>query len=566
MSVPSFLIPKKKVDKQKNSELSKIPDFLKPKETLLENKENKSDFFKEQAQQFASSKPVQVALGLTQGVTYPLDLIKMYLSGEMLLGIEEAEEASQRLGIPFDKQKAIENSMKSLEYFPTQSLAEDIFEKETDISTKPKDRFSKVLRFLSEFGSLSPKGQKIPKLHPKQLGPEEESLRKTAEEFGLKKIAGMESEKPPMIRPVVSENKQKKLVQELGETSKNAIDKIIENKVPIKKMRDSGVNLENAYTSAYETANNTAKKMGNQPVDFSDVIDWINIELKKTKSSAPSLSKQQKTYIDILSKEKRNLLQNETQKIDLITGKKIPPKTKPVTATQSLTQYKNYNDNVKGIWKKPEFSGVENTVKNAYAGLNSKIIESIEKTNPNLGNELKFANKIFHENSKLEQVEGILSKSFKDGYNANRLSKTLSNNRERRFLERNLGKDGIQDLESIAKYGQQAEKRVFEQIKNPVTVKEYLNNITPTQLALLVGFKAHAGAAYYIPKSIIHRIQGNLFTRESTKKDYIKFLKEASQLGKNPAPLFLASKKLQKSIKEEFGSEKELLDLSSESE
>lgn len=565
MTQPLSLKPKSKIIIDDNEYL---PLSLKSKGKPKEEKE-KSNSFKEQAQAFASSTPTQAALGLSQAVTSPLDLFKMYLQGEALAALDEAEEVAAKYGKPFDREKEQEKIMAGLEYLPTQSLAEQLFEEKTGISTEPKDRTSKVLRGLFEFVGLA-KGKplKTPKLEAKKLVPEQQALRETAEEFGLRKFTGVENEKPPAITPVVSPKRQEKLSKELSETTKKAVNDVISEKIPVKKMKESGVNLQDAYTAAYDATRKTASEMGDKSIDLSNVLDWIETEVKRTKGSSPSLSKQQKIYIDILENEKKNLIPYEkprqSGKIDLITGKKVPQSTKKTTANQAINQYQNYNDNVKGIWRKPEFSGAENTVKNAYAGLNDQIIKSIEKANPQLGKDLTFANRIFHQSAKLDQVEGIISKSFKDGYSAKRLSKTLENKRERAFLQRNLGPDAVQDLERIAKYGEAAESKVFKELKNPQTVKEYLNKMTPAQLALLVGFKGHAGLAYYIPKAVLSRAQGYLFTRNGTRKDYINFLKQAAQAAPNKAALIMASKKLQKSIEEEFGSENELLDMSRE--
>lgn len=639
----SFLSRAKKINIHKPEELEeenkKQPLFLSRSKKIEKQSEKEKQSF---AQELASSTGTQAALGLTQALTSPLDLAKMYLIGEGLAGIEEAEEASYRMGKPFDRNQAIKNLYQSLEYFPTQTLAEELLEKKTGISTQPKG-IQKFFRGAAEFLGLTPKAAaaKIKGLQPHKLAPEQQALKETAEEFGLRKFAGLEKEKPPTITPIVSLEKQAKITHELGETSKKAIDDIISQKIPVKKMRDMGINLENAYETAYTAARKTASDMGEKPVDFSNVVDWINSEVKKTKSSAPSLSNQQKTYIQILEKEKKSLIEGREPKgtvvgkvtekeipakgetvvakvkekpiyesmelttgkpikefekiattelakgegpridlitgkpireferkvtpelikggkerIDIITGKKLPEAIKNVNANQALNQYQNFNNNVKGIWKKPEFSGSESTVINAYARLNDKIIDAIGKSNPALKNELKFANNIFHETSKLEQVEGLLNKSFKDGYDPKKLARTLSNKRERKYLERNLGKDSVIDLERIAKYGKEAQDKVLVVLKNPKTAKEYLNTLTPGQLALIIGFKGHAGLPMYMTKAAINRAQGMLFTRNATRKNYIEFLKNASHLG---SPAFIMSaRKLSKSVEDEFGSEDEL--------
>jgi len=546
---------------------SPLPPSLKLKEKKEEPKEEKSflnDVVLKSIKEIPENLSGQIGLGLSQALTSPLDLMKMYIIGEGLSGLEEAEELAWKSGEPFDMEKSKANFLEAMEYLPTQQLAEEFLEKQTGVSTKPKDKFASVMRTAAEFAGFPVKGSKTPKLKTKELGKEASALRETAEEFGLRKFAGMESEKTPSITPIVSAEKEKKLAKELGETSKKAISDMPHLKLPIKKMRDSGVNLNEAYDVAYSQANKTASNMGDKNIDYSNVVDWIEKEIKKTKSSAPSLSSAEKAYIYVLNKEKKSLIPSSKPSFDLITGKKLPETLKDMNGTKALKQIKNNNSNVTSIWRKPEFAGSENAVKNAYAGINEQLVKAIEKASPELGKEISFANKIFHEGSKLDQVEGILKKSFSDGYNPKKLSTVLEGKRSRAFLERSLGKDSVKDLERIATYGKEAEKKIFDNLKNPKTVKEYLTNLTPMQVGLALGGKAHVGAPFYIAKSVLHRIQGNLFTRNSTKKDYIQFLKDTAKFGSQPKSKILANsaRKLNKSIKEEFGSEEELIEMS----
>lgn len=563
--------PNEILRKEIDSEASKKVDD----KSIEGPKENESVFMKSLKDMF-TNLPGQIALGLTQAVTSPLDLMKLWMTGEALVGLDEAEEASLKEGIPFDREKEQSKILNTIETsVPTLSMAEKWLN-DQNVSTQPQDTVQKIFRTISEFAGL-PKVGKSPKLGLKPLSPEQNALRETSEKFGLRKFAGMESEKPPGITPIVSAEKEASLSKELGETSKKAVDDLIDQKISVKKFRDEyGINLEEAYDVAYDAARKTASKMGKEPINYSNVFEWMDQQIAKTKSSSPSLSASQKAYINILKKEKKDLTKKVTKKSgptlygpngEEITQKAVSKRVaKDMTADQSLNQIKNYNDNVKGIWKKPEFAGTENAVKDAYAGLNEQFIKAIEKANPTLSKEIKFANKIFHEGSKLNQVENILDKAFSDGYNPNKLARILSSKRDRSFISRSLGKDGVQDLERIAKYGQEAQKKIFKHIKNPKTVKDYLNSMTPMQLGLLLGGKAHIGAVYYIPKAALHRLQGHLLTRNGTKKAYKQFMKDSAKYGSFPLSksLIESSKLLNDAIEDEFGSEEELLRISSQ--
>lgn len=590
--MPSTLRPKKKFQEERSEfddqtqQMQYFPSTLRPKnkqeEIKFDNSKQEKSFLNDvllkSAKEVGQGPAGQIALGLTQAATSPLDLVKLYLTSEGLQGLEEAREAHERMGIPFNPEEAQQKFLEAMEYFPTQQLAEEWLNNQ-GIDTKPKGRFEKFLRGLSEFAGLTnlqPKGINLPKLQSKALSAEGQSLRNTAEKFGLRKFAGMEAEKGPSITPIVSAEREAKLTSELGETSKKAIDDIISQKIPIKEMRDKGVNLTQAYNVAYDSARQTAKKMGNENIDLSNVLTWINQEIKKTKGSSPSLSDPKRAYINVLRKERDRLTETVTPKKQPtlfgpsgeILTKEVKPKRvqKAMTADQALNQYQDFNANVKGIWKKPEFAGSESAVTNAYSGLNEQFIKAIQKSNPQLASELEFANRLFHNTSKLNQTEKILGKSFANGYDPKKMHNILSGERNRKFLERNLGRESVVDLERIAKYGKEAQTKVLDKLKNPKTIKEYLSSMTPMQLGLLMAGKAHVGSVYYLPKATWQRVKGLLFTRNSTRKDYLRFLKDSSKFGSVPSSqaMIQSARNLQKSIEEEFGSEQALMEMASE--
>ena len=582
--MPSTLRPKQSQGKSPIDEMqeypqikgqnNELPSSLKLKSqqpsTEIKKQEPEENIFIKSLKEIPNNLAGQIALGFTQAVTSPLDLMKLMMQGAALESVDELQEIAEKEGKEFDYDKAKKKALEDVETsIPTLSMAEKWLQ-EQGISTEPQGTVQKITRGIAELTGVTPRQMSLKR---KSISPETKALQETAEKHGLRKFEGMSNEKPPKITPLVTPEKEKKLAEELGETTKKAIDDMISQKIPVKKMRDQGVNLEDAYTTAYKSARKTASEMGDKPVDLSEMVKWIDSEIKRVKGISPSLGQSEQAYIKVLKKEKAGLTSKSNPKEIITHGpegevirqvEKSKITQKPLTAEQSLNQYQQFNDNVKGIYRKPEFAGAENAVRKAYGNLNEKLIWSIEKTNPELAKELKFANKIFHETSKLEQVEGILSKSFKNGYSPKKLSTSLSNKRERAFLERNLGKDSINSLEDIAKYGQEAEKRVFANLKNPKTAKEYLEKMTPLQLGLIIGYKGHVGLPFYVGKEAMQRIQGHLFTRNKTKKAMIDYIKTASQIGKSPESLLPSANKLSQAIKDEFGSEEELIEIASE--
>jgi len=563
------LIP---LDFEDQEEPQQSPFEMSNEESPNELQQHEPNF----AQDIASSLPVQAGLGTAKFFTFPLDLLKMAMQGEGLGSVDEIEEAYARVGKPFDRDKFIQEVQQAASYVPTQQMGEDIFKEQTGINLEPQGTSGKIARGAGELFALTPgslvrrgvgaiagsgtaQGLKevgVPdiiadiagagtagitaagKLSPKVLRGEAKEAREIAEKHGLRKFAGMEAEKAPFISPVVSEVAEKGLRSELSETTKKAINDVIEQKLPIKTIRDRGTNLEQAYTQAYEITKKAAQSIPGK-VSIDNVRNWIKSEIKRVESKAISPSHADKAALKLLREEQKAL------------GKGNP------SAEQLLNQYQAYNFNVKSIYRKPEFTGAENEVKRIYAELNNKLLESTRGI-PHLEDMFRFSNKIYQETAKLNQVEGILSKAFKDGYDPKALMKLLEGKRSLPYLERSLGKGSVKDLVDIAKYGQMSEKRVFDHLKQPKTVGDYISKLTPLQLGLLLGKKS-VTLPFAIAKAPMNRIQGYLFTRNGTKKSYINFLKAASQ--GTPAMILKAGKALEQAIKDEFGGEQGLLDL-----
>ena len=301
----------------------------------------------------------QIGLGLLQGATAPLDLLKTFMLGEAMTGLQDAQEASEKMGMPFNMEEEKNKILEKIESIPTLTLAENLLEHKTGVSTKPRSTSQKVARTIAEFAGMTPKAEKVA---PKALSVETKSLKETAEKFGLKQFAGMEAEKAPKVTPVVSAKKEKALRTELSESTKKAVSDVIDQKIPMKKIRDKGIDLKEAYTEAYDQASNTAKNMGSKEIKVDPLIKFLVEEKSKIKSSAPSLSSTDKAVISEIDRHlkqfRKSVKPTEVHgpegEIVKIPGKKVQ---KTATADQLLDQYKNFNEEVQGIYRKTQFTG-----------------------------------------------------------------------------------------------------------------------------------------------------------------------------------------------------------------
>lgn len=536
---------------------------------------------------------VQSASGLGQAFTYPLDILKIAMIGEGLTDIDEIEEAFENSGKPFDRNKYIQTIMEQGEFIPTQKLLEKTIDKYAGTNiADPKTRTGKFFNKLFFLGGLTRgKGFKqaakagiagatttsalreigAPEIVSELAGDvigglvtlEKQARNFTSEqkriidlsekhglplmEFMLEDTAGSTAKISPLRKAAFE--------KELGMTTEVAINKIIEGKIPIAELRKQGQNLQVLEDEAYNKATELAKSHKDS-IDTTEIINDINREISRIKSLAPSPSNAEQAAIRVLQAEKKKLTAPKKKTIQLVDaqGKPLsptPPKGKMASAKQLIEQTKNYNSNVKGIYKKAEFNGSEDEVKNAYAFLNDRIRNTLENQ---AGKELvdahRAANSIFAQNSKLARTEGLISKAFPNGeFNAKKLNQVL-NTKQGAILRRDIGEDGIRELRQIAEYGEKAQKAT-SQFANSSKHSFQMGEWGPLAGFVLAKVPG-AGVAAAAAKPMFDYVRGYLLTSPVARKTYADIMKNAANGSfKNMAKDFST---LEKQIIKDFGS------------
>lgn len=520
----------------------------------------------------------QATRGALKFFTWPLDVLKISMIGEGLADIDEIEQAYYKHGKPFDREEYVKQLFKYSDFAPTQELAEKGFEELTGISLNPKTGLGKsagqvagiaaftpgklfsklgaglvgagttqVLKsagvgegtseFIGDVTAMSP--QSLVK-QARQFPEKVKNLADTAQKHALPFIEAMTKENMPFIRGRLRENTAKRLKDELGISSKDALNKILTDKLEIKKLQDKGINLNVLAEEAYEQTLQLAKA-NPQQIKTTSIADSFQKEIDRIKSLAPSPTDAQKEAIMLLERER-----------DIM-------KVSNPTAEQLVQQHINYNADMKQIYRKPEFSGKEDEVRKTYEFMKDKLLETMEtEGHKETAKSFKAANKIYHEKSKLEQSQDILDKAFTgDKYDPNKLNKIL-NSKKGKFLKRNLGKDAIKDIEEIAQYGQKAEENMsrFMQINN----KDVQSNLLAMgKLApfLLIPHTLK-GAAMSMVRPMAQYVQGKLLTRPATREIYKMSMKHAAEGAFNLLKKDMVM--LENKIIEEYGSIDDFID------
>lgn len=512
---------------------------------------------------------IQSGLGFAQAFAWPLDVLKTAMVAEGLSDIDELEDVFKREGKEFDRDKYIKTVMEHGEFLPTQSLLEDVISKKTGISLEPKTKTGKALNkffFLSGItrgkglgkavragtvgsatttalreagapeivaelaGDISAGASTISK-QSRNLSPEAARIQATADKHGLPLMEFMLKDEIPSGTKITQARKSA-FEKELGMTTEEALQRVVEDKIPLGKMRSQGQDLEVLETEAYDKAKELARSKPN-PIKTDQIVSDIDAEIAKIKGRAPSPSDAEKAAIKILENEK-DVLSKST-----------------ANAEQLINQTQNYNSNVKSIYRKPEFSGVEEEVKNAYGFLNGFIRNTVEKeAGKEITDAYKVANKIYGQNASLARTEGLLSKAFQNGeYSPKKLTQVL-NSKQGAILRRDIGEQGVKELREIAEFGSKAQKATT-QMANSSKHKFQIGEWGPLAGFLLAKVPP-AGVAVAASKPFFDYVRGWMITRPAARTVYRDIVKNAANGSfKNMAGDF---NKLESMVKDEYGS------------
>lgn len=538
---------------------------------------------------------IQPALGLAQAFTWPLDVIKMGVIGEAYSDIDQIEAEFQKAGKPFDREKYLETISDFSGYIPTVGGAKELVKEKTDIDLEPKTETGKFLNkaftlaklakgslpikaasgfagasttqglkalgvneTVSEIaGDLASGGPQALIKEPRKFTPEVERLRKIADKYGIPFYEFMTQKEGGVITGKISHARDAAIRKELGISSQEAAKQIIEDKIPISQLRKQKVNLDLLEDSAYDKTRQLAKQ-NPQKLNTKEIVDDINKEISRIKGLAPSPSDAQQTAIKILQDERKALtvapkpqptiLGPNGQPLNPQSTKRLP---KDVLSEDLINQHINYNSNVKGVYRKPEFTGKEEAVKGAYAFLNNSIRETMAKNGAkDVVDQLKHANGIFSQNAILKRSEALIDKAFVNGeYNPKKLSQVLDS-KQGKIFRRELGDKAVKELQDIAEYGKKAVDNTTQLLKSKSHASQVAKwgSVAP----FILGSTSKMKGLTFMGIPLAEKVKGYLLARPATREIYSGIIKSAAKGSFNG--LKADFDKLEEAISGEFGS------------
>lgn len=544
---------------------------------------------------------VQPALGAAKAFTWPADILKIGMVGESLNDLDELEEAFKKAGKPFDRDKYLKNVAETSQFIPTQELLENLITDKTGVDLKPKSGPGKFINKLftlaaftrgsgpikalttgtigagttevlkkggvNEFaadliGDTVAGGKAALERSTRVLSPKAAELEAIATKHGLPFPEYLTKETAELVGPKISDARRMAQQKQMGMSSQEAIENIIEGNLPITKLRKQGADLEVLVEDAYNNVTNLAKS-NNALLSTEQIVKDIEGEIVRIKKVSPSPSDADKAAIQILENEKKYLTNApKKDKVELLgpDGNPINPTPKGRTPKEASTeqmvqQIRKYNQNVKSIYKRAEFSGREDAARGAYAFLNNSIRNTIEsQSGPDVRKAMKAADSLFAEKSKLDRVEGLISRAFKDGdYKPQKLNNLL-NSKQGLIVRRELGDQAVNEIREIAQYGEQAIKATNQLAKSST----HLGAIAEWgPLAGMLLHKIPKVGLLLAAKPFVNNIRGYMLTKPATRTIYNSIVKNAAKGSfRNMAADF---GKLGEEVSKDFGSVQEFI-------
>lgn len=377
-------------------------------------------------------------LGLLKRFTWQADVAKTLATGLALEGMDDAEEASYKLGIPFDREKYMKAVEESVAPILTQDVIEEFIQDKFGVQLRPKTEGEKKLRTVAEFVSLTPK--ELLKVPPSQVKPPAQlsELSKIGEKYGMKPVAISEAESVTGITPRISQKKSGKIKGQLKKETKALSDAIVKKEIPAAKAREMGFDLEKTTGEYFDVATERAAQY-KEPVNMTVVNKRIDNKIAELEGKAKVPSESTAKEIETLRKIRKDLNQHQYD------------------ATETIKQYRAHNDTVASLYKKTAMTGFEEAEAEAYAVANDALVDAISaQSKTQVALPFRTGNAMYKQTKNLEFVEQNLEKAME----TEKGLKELLRSKKRTKLEDALGKDAVKKLDEISTYQYEIGKRL----------------------------------------------------------------------------------------------------------
>jgi hypothetical protein len=465
----------------------------------------------------------QIPSGISQAVTYPLDLLHAAGLGEALdpLEIERLQEISKREGIPFDEEQYRKTVQSASEYFPTQSNAERIVEEKTGLPLTPKTKTQKLIKLGSSAGKFSP-GSASQKAAAAVTAP---AVSGTLQAAGAPEIisdlAGLTlSGVAGAVTPKISVAKTKPS----GLTARR-FEKVREpREVSAKRFTKINETLEKDFKEISDNiiSKSPAEKTRQNLIENPSFKSEIRENFKKVEDLAEAIPEKintdtiKKTLIEnALKKKGTGFAPSEYDKdyrkfiVDFV--KETP--SQEIGSVDLVRQYRKNNKSLSEAYDPVRSRAFNRAKKDALLEYNKAISDVIEKKFPDsqFSNLFKENNKQWSEIMDVEAIDKFMDDLFSGKVNFKKGERFFENENMARPFKRALGEENYKAFEQLMKDLMQTEVPM-RMLK--IAKQKGLKDLFQTAAAYIVHPKlGHAKAGIDVTKKTYNAIKNALLDK-----------------------------------------------------
>jgi len=448
--LPSSFIPVQRQNQlaPKHNQYSNLPSSFKPFTEADRQVQQKESSLKSLAR-----TALQIPTGLAKALplSYGLDLLKAATSGASQEVLRDISENDPNI-IPEIAEQA---RQRSLSYFPTQELAEQLIEKKIGLPLEPKSKLQKNLRLASSAAAFRPggvaakgtaavaapvisqsaQGLGLPEGASQTLGllgsggvPSPKTV-KASHPSGLTKRRFENVEKPTKV----SASRHSKITAAVEKDFKGVADQLLEKNPTYRSIRDD-TQFKDKVTDLFGKVEELSEQV---PGEINS--QEVNKALRKRFSN----------------REKKGVTEDEYEKAFRKDVKKISDtfSFEDFTPKQFVDQFRKNNKSLKELFE-PGKSSAQNRAKREALLEYNRAIEDVFKSkypDSEFQKLFEFTNKRWSEISDVEQIDKFMNDAFSGKINYGKVKQLL--NRDKAHVstpfKRILGEETFNDFKGL---------------------------------------------------------------------------------------------------------------------
>jgi hypothetical protein len=333
---------------------------------------------------------------------------------------------------------------------------------------------------------------------------------KTTSPSGLQlpKIVEKIGEKIKGLKAKVFSGKKAEVYKNVSEQSEKLINEIRNERLPLAKEIEEGVDVEGKINENLSKVQSLAKKLP-MKIESNLISDYLDtVEQKIQFGGIPT--NEQEDILKVIEKYRK-------------AYQVSPSGTRMYTPDQYLQQFRNINKDLNSLYQTKFVHGERLDTMKFYEGLKGKITETFEKSTPKEFADLfKETNKDFSQLNRLERFNQIMEKITENGIiDAKKLNSYITDTKKANILRKQIGNDGFEKLKLISNDLSKVQNKL--KLVEEIGVKDIVKSALT--LKILTSLKVPFGPAVQATKKGMELARGYILTSPQGTRDVQNFLR-----------------------------------------